>query len=239
MSTENFTVNAQSRADRGKGASRRLRRTGLIPGIIYGGDKEPASIALNNIEFCMRLDHESFYSHILTLNLDGKPEMVILKALQRHPYKNRQMVHADFLRVVEGQEIHLKVPFHFIGEDDAPGVSEGGIFSHQMSEVEIRCLPKDLPEFIAVDVSNFNIGDNIHLSGVIVPNGVTIVALTHGEESDFAVVSMVPPRVIEVEEVIVDEAEESEEDSGEEAKSEGEGADEAASDGDSAEDEDK
>jgi large subunit ribosomal protein L25 len=184
-----FEINAQSREDAGKGASRRLRRTAQVPGVVYGGKSEPKMISLLHNELMLHLEHESFYSHILSLKIDGKAEQVILKDLQRHPAKPL-VLHADFQRVSSDTKLRTSVPFHFIGEDVAVGVKKGGVVSHSITSVEVGCLPKDLPEYIGVDVSALDIGDNIHLSEVQLPKGVEILALAQGEEQDMIVVSV-------------------------------------------------
>ncbi len=184
-----FEINAQSRADAGKGASRRLRHTGQVPGIVYGGKSEPKMISLLHNELIQHLEHEAFYSHILSLKIDGKAEQVILKDLQRHPARPLVM-HADFQRVSADTKIRTSVPLHFVGEDVAPGVKMGGAVSHSATSVEVICLPKDLPEFIGVDMSKMEIGDNVHLSQLVLPKGVEIPALAQGEEQDALVVSI-------------------------------------------------
>ncbi len=225
MSQESFEIQAEPRDDQGKGASRRLRRTGRAPGIIYGGTKAPQLISLDQNELRMHLDHESFYSHILNIDVGGKKEQVILKDLQRHPFKQTVTTHVDFLRVVAGQKLRVNVPLHFLGEEDAPGAKAGGVISHLMTEVEVEVLPKDLPEYLEVDITALEIGDSIHLSELTVPGGVTILALAHGEESDDrAVVSIVPPRVEKTED------EEEEEAAAEEAAADDKSSDEDASD---------
>ncbi|MDY6943418.1 MAG: 50S ribosomal protein L25/general stress protein Ctc [Pseudomonadota bacterium] len=214
MSLEAFEISAKVRTDKGKGASRRLRREGQVPGIVYGGNQEPMMIALDGNDLGHHLDHEAFYSHILVLDLDGNKENVILKDVQRHPYRGRAINHIDFLRVVAGEAIRVHVPLHFQGEAVSPGAKRGGIISHQMTEVEIECLPKDLPEFIEVDVSGLNVGDSIHLSEIVLPAGVTILALAHDPDSDPAVVTVVPPRLEEAPEAGEEGAGEGEESTG-------------------------
>ncbi len=188
MSNE-FEINAQSREDAGKGASRRLRRTAQIPGIVYGGKSEPKSITLSHNELMLHLENEAFYSHILNLKIDGKAEQVILKDLQRHPAKPR-LLHVDFQRVSAKSKLRTSIPLHFIGEDVAPGLKMGGAVSHSVTSVEVICLPKDLPEYIEVDTSSMEIGDNVHLSELVLPEGVEIPALAQGEEQDIIVVSV-------------------------------------------------
>ena len=194
-----FTLNAEVRSDLGKGASRRLRRlASLVPAVVYGGEKAPESISLLAKEVAKLLENEASYSHIIELTVDGKKQNVIIKALQRHPAKGHVM-HADFVRVVAGQKLTAIVPVHFIGEE-AP-VKKGGEVSHVTSELEVTCLPKDLPEFIEVDVSALEIGSIVHLSDLKAPKGVEFVALAHG--NDLAVANVHAPRVVPTE----DEAE--------------------------------
>ncbi len=188
MSSE-FEINAQSREDAGKGASRRLRRTEQVPGIVYGGKSKPKMISLVHNELMLHLENESFYSHILDLKIDGKAEQVILKDLQRHPAK-ALIMHADFQRVSAKSKLRTNIPLHFIGEDDAPGIKMGGAISHNITSVEVLCLPKDLPEFIEVDMSEMEIGSNVHMSELSLPKGVEIPALAQGEEQDMIVVTL-------------------------------------------------
>ncbi len=191
---ETFELNAEVRTDMGKGASRRLRRTEAMPAIIYGGGAEPQMISLAHKEMVHHLENEAFYSHVLTLNLDGKPEKVILRDLQRHPVKPI-LLHADFLRVDDKTRLHMNVPLHFINEDIAIGVKqEGGLVAHLASDVEISCLAKDLPEYLEVDLTDLQAGESIHLSQIKVPEGVELVALSHGTEYDLAIVSINKPR---------------------------------------------
>ena len=182
----NFTVNAEPRADTGKGASRRLRRTGRLPGIVYGAHQEPTMISLNHNELIHQLENEAFYSNLLTLKLGDTTETVVLKDLQRHPAKPF-VLHADFQRVKSDEKIRLHIPLHFINEDKCPGIKAGGQASHQLSDVDITCLPKDLPEFIEVDVSEMQIGDAIHLSELKLPAGVE---LSSSEGEDLIVVNV-------------------------------------------------
>ncbi len=184
-----FEINAQSREDAGKGASRRLRRNGQVPGVVYGGKTEPKMITLSHNELALHLEHEAFYSHILNLKVDGKAEQVILKDLQRHPARPL-VIHADFQRVSADTKLRTSVPLHFVGEDVAPGIKMGGAASHYITSVEVLCLPKDLPEYIEVEMSQMAIGDNVHLSELKLPAGVEIPALAQGEEQDTLVVSL-------------------------------------------------
>ena len=186
---ENFEIDAVSRADQGKGASRRLRREGLVPGIIYGGGKDPEMFATKHNELIQHLQNEAFYSHILTVNFDGKPQKVVLKDLQRHPAKPFVM-HLDLLRVSDTDRIKMHVPLHFINEEGCPGVKAGGKVSHVMTDIEVICAAKDLPEYIEIDMAEMNVGDTVHLSELKMPEGVEVLALTHGGEHDTGVVTI-------------------------------------------------
>jgi large subunit ribosomal protein L25 len=191
-----FELDAESRTDKGKGASRRLRRDGRIPAIMYGGGEEPQSITLAHNDLQKRLVHEAFYSHILTINVDGKASKAILRDMQRHPAKPLIM-HMDFQRINEGQPIRVHVPLHFIGEEVAPGVKTGGgMMTHEMIEVELEVLPMHLPEFIEVDVSSLDIGDALHLTDLKLPESGSLVELGRGEGHDQTVVSVHAPRVV-------------------------------------------
>ncbi|MDG1249621.1 MAG: 50S ribosomal protein L25/general stress protein Ctc [Gammaproteobacteria bacterium] len=198
--SSSFLINAEMREDLGKGASRRLRHAGKVPAIIYGFGGEPVSITLEHSKIIHNLEEETFYSQILEVSLDGKIEKVVLRDLQRHPAKP-VIMHMDFQRVNENEAMHVHIPLHFIGEDICPGVKlESGAVSHQTTEVEISCLPKDLIEFIEVDVSALNVGDSIHLTDLKLPEGVSLVALSHGEGHDQTVVTVHVTKTVEVEE---------------------------------------
>jgi len=205
--SEDFKLLATSRSDMGKGASRRLRRLeGMIPSIVYGGTKKPMNITLEHKELMKHLEHEAFYSHIIALEIDGKSEDVILKDLQRHPAKEI-VLHADFLRVSKTKKLHMQVPLHFINEDTCPGVkNEGGLVSHSATQLDISCLPANLPEFIEVDLANLNVGDNIHISDLTLPKGVESVALSHGADHDLVLAAVNKPKGAAVEESSEDEA---------------------------------
>ncbi len=194
---ENFEINAKVRTDIGKGASRRMRNTGIIPAIIYGAGKNPVSLSLSHNEINKNLSNESFYSQILTVNIDGKSERAVLKDLQRHPYRP-SILHLDLQRVSDTEKLHLRVPLHFINEENCVGVKQdGGKISHQMTEVEISCLPKDLPEFIEIDLENVKTNEIVHLSSLTLPENVELVSLAHG---DLPVVSVNLPRGTQEEE---------------------------------------
>ena len=186
-----FTLNAQARTDLGKGASRRLRHAANIPAVVYGGNKPAESVTILAKEIAKLFENEAAYSHVIELNVDGAKQNVIVKAMQRHPAK-QFIMHADFVRVVAGQKLTAIVPVHFVGED-AP-VKKGGVVSHTTTELEVTCLPKDLPEFIEVDLSDAEIGTIIHLSDLKAPKGVEFVALAHND--DKAVANVHAPRVV-------------------------------------------
>lgn len=212
-----FTLNAEVRNEQehGKGASRRLRRMGKVPAIIYGGGEDPVSVAFDHDTLMHSLEQEAFYSHILTVDVAGKSQRAILRDLQRHPYKP-SVLHMDLLRVREDTAINVHVPLHFLNEEVCHGVKmEGGVISHNIVEIEVSCLPKDLPEFIEVDTADIKLNDSLHLSDIKVPEGVTIVELSHGEGHDHVVVSVHVKRAIEEEPVVSAEGEEAVE--GEEA----------------------
>ncbi len=184
-----FELEAESRSDQGKGASRRLRHDGMVPAVIYGGSKEPQSIKLVHSEILKRLDHEAFYSHILTVKVDGKPTKTILRDMQRHPAKP-VIMHMDFMRIDEKKPIRVHVPLHFLGADVAPGAKEGGLISHDMVEVTLEVLPKHLPEYIEVDISAMEIGDILHLTDLKLPETGSLVELARGEGHDLPIVSI-------------------------------------------------
>jgi len=217
------TLNATSRDDLGKGASRRLRRLAAqVPAVIYGGKKDAQSISLHHKDLAHALDNEAFYSQIIELNVDGTAESVILKDLQRHPAKP-VILHADFLRVDKTQKLTIRAPLHFINEETCPGVKlQGGVVTHNMTELEISCLPADLPEYIEVDMAEMDVDQVVHISDIKLPEGVESVALAHGEDHDSAVAAIHIPKAAPVEDEITESGE------GEEGASD----DEAASDDD-------
>ncbi len=184
-----FVVVAEKRTDVGKGASRRLRRADKVPAVVYGGSAEPESLTVDHNELIKQLEHEAFYSSILTLEVGGKKSKAVLKDLQRHPYKPK-VLHMDLQRVDPKEKLHMHVPLHFIGDDVAPGVKAGGLLSHSMTDLEVSCLAKDLPEYLEVDVSSMEIGDVLHISDVKLPKGVESVALSHGPDHDLPVATM-------------------------------------------------
>ncbi|MES2603818.1 MAG: 50S ribosomal protein L25/general stress protein Ctc [Pseudomonadota bacterium] len=187
---QQFALQATTRTDLGKGSSRRLRRLeGSVPAILYGGDKEPANITLNHKDLAYVLENEVFFTSIVTINVDGKAEKAIIKDLQRHPAQPR-LLHADFQRVLEDRALHIHVPLHFINESTSVGVKQGGLVSHLLTELEISCLPKDLPSHIEVDIASLGLGHSLHISDLKLPEGVHSVSLGHGPSGDLAVVSI-------------------------------------------------
>lgn len=181
-------MNVKKRVAQGTGASRRLRRADQVPAIIYGGDKPATPITLDHNEIFHALRKEAFHASVLTLNVEGTKETVLLRDTQMHAYK-LQVLHVDFQRVDATHKLHTKVPFHFINADVAPGVKlQGGIVSHVMNEIDVQCLPSQLPEFIEVDLSGLSVGQSVHVSQIKLPAGVE--ALTHGTDPVIATVTL-------------------------------------------------
>lgn len=198
--SEAIVLSARLRNDIGKGASRRLRRAEMVPAIVYGGDEKPVSIMLESRIIRRQLEEEAFYSRVISLELDGKKQDVILKGLQRHPARESAM-HLDFLRVSASHEVTTTVPLHFINENTCVGVKAGGKVTHSMTEVKVRCLPAQLPEFIEVNIVGLQVGDTLHLSELKLPEGVQLVQLLQSGSHDTGVVSVnMPKRVAESEE---------------------------------------
>jgi len=194
MATQHV-ITATDRKDQGKGASRRLRRTGQLPAVVYGAHQEPQSIQILHNTIFLASQHEWFYASILDLELNGQTQKVLLRDMQRHPFKPLIM-HLDFLRVSENEAITVQVPLHFLNQDTSPaGKTSGVVVTHELNEVEVTCLPRDLPEFIAVDLAELVEGDVVHLSQLVLPDGVTIDSLRLGKEHDLAVVIARHPRV--------------------------------------------
>jgi large subunit ribosomal protein L25 len=196
MAMTDFVLNARARTDMGKGASRRLRRLAEeVPAIVYGDGGEPEAIALSHRELARALESEAFYSHIISLRIDDKPRNVILKDVQRHPARP-VILHADFLRVSKTHKLTTRVPLHFINEDRCEAVKQqGGVVQHNLVDLEIQCLPGDLPEYIAVDMSTVEMGQILHISDLVLPAGVESVALAHGADHDLPVVAIHRPKV--------------------------------------------
>ncbi len=186
---EQHNITAESRTDSGKGASRRLRRAGKVPGIVYGGKDEPKSIQMNQLQTMRYAENEWFFSSLLELEIDGKSERVLLRDMQRHPFK-AMLMHLDFQRVTADQAIRVRVPLHFLNEDESPaGKTRTVVISHNLNEVEISCLPRNLPEFIEVDLAGLETDDIVHLSDIKLPEGVEMAELKLGREHDHAVVT--------------------------------------------------
>jgi large subunit ribosomal protein L25 len=191
-----FELAAEFRDGQGKGASRRLRHSGRVPAILYGGHVEPRAISLDHQKLMTLIDNEKFYSSIINLVVNDKKQAAIVKDLQMHPARNA-IVHVDMQRVLENEKIRIHIPIHFKGQAASPGVkTEGGVVSHRVADVEILCLPKDLPDFIELDLSGMHINESLHLSDLPLPEGVTIPSIAKGNAT---VVSIHPPRAEEPE----------------------------------------
>ncbi len=228
--SQKIEVNAELRTDVGKGASRRLRRSGdKVPGIIYGAEDDPVNLTLNANDLNKAMQSEAFFSQILDVKFDGKSQQAVLRDLQRNPATER-VLHVDFLRVSANKPIQVSVPLHFVNEDKCKGVRMGGgTIAHTMNEVEISCLPRHLPEYLEVYMAELDVGEIIHLSDLALPEGVTIIALSH--DDDRAVVSVQAPRVeTEEEEEVLEAAAEGE--AGADSEEAPAGGDEEASDED-------
>ncbi|WP_299078087.1 50S ribosomal protein L25/general stress protein Ctc [uncultured Paraglaciecola sp.] len=190
MSDGIFTLDAEIRTDLGKGASRRLRHAGKVPAVLYGADKEAVSLTLTHNKVFQAQAFEAFYSHVLTLNIGKEKVEVLVKDMQRHAFKPVVM-HLDFLRVDAKKAVHTHVPLHFINEETADSIKlNGGHAEHHMVDVEISCLPADLPEFIEVDLQNVELGQTLHLTDLVLPKGVSLLELNKGENHDLAVVTV-------------------------------------------------
>ena len=208
MST-NFTINAKSREDTGKGASRRLRRlTGEVPAIIYGGKKDAEKISILHKDITKALENDAVYSSIISLSIDGKAEDTIIKDIQRHPAK-QIILHMDFLRVSKTTKLQTRVPLNFINEDICIGVKlGGGLIAHTMTDIEVSCLPKDLPEAIDVDMAEVDVGQIVHLSDLTLPDGVESVSLSQGADYDLTVATVNKQKAVEIDEPIESESSE-------------------------------
>ncbi len=223
MSKNLFVINAELRDESGKGASRRLRHEEKVPAILYGDNKKSQSLTLDHNEIIKHLENEAFYSHILTLVAGGKKQRAIVRDIQRHAFKPKIM-HMDFQRINSRNKLTISVPLHFINEETCVGFKEGGIISHQINELEVICLPSDLPEFIEVNIEALEIGDSLHISDVTLPKGVESIALSHGEDHDLPVATILHRGGAETED---DEAEDAPEASAEDAASEDDAADDS------------
>ena len=193
MATIEFTV--FPRNTEGRGASRRMRRAGKAPGIVYGGAAKPQPIELDHNALIHALRNEAFHSSILTMKLDGAATKVLLRDVQMHPFRH-EVLHVDFQRIDEARKIHMKVPLHFVNADVSPAVkTQGAIVSHVMTEIDIACLPKDLPEFIEVDLSSLDTAHSLHVSGVKLPAGVSVVS--HRTGDPVVATAVVPKAIVE------------------------------------------
>jgi large subunit ribosomal protein L25 len=192
-----YTIGADFRDDQGKGASRRLRRSGKVPAILYGGNREPRNLTLDQQNLLTMIDDEKFFSSIVNLRVGEVTQAAIVKDLQMHPAKNL-VAHVDLQRVLETEKIRIRLPIHFKGEAASPGVkTQGGVVSHRIADVEVSCLPKDLPEFLELDLSQMNLNETKFLRDIPVPPGVVLVPLQQGK--DAPVVSIHAPRAAEPE----------------------------------------
>ncbi len=227
MSTD-YQITAEPRSDTGKSASRRFRREGKIPAVVYGAGKDNVSLLLDHREVFHKLETEGFHSAIIKINTGKNVEQAILRDVQMDPVKPN-VVHIDFQRVSATEKLHIAVPIHFVGEEEAPGVkTEHGIMSHMINEVDVSCLPADLPEYLEVDVSGLNLGDAVHLSDIKVPEGVELTALQH-EGEDQVVATVYAPQ-IDAEAEEAEEAEAAAAEEAEEGEAEGEGEGEGEGD---------
>ncbi|HSN44993.1 MAG TPA: 50S ribosomal protein L25/general stress protein Ctc [Casimicrobiaceae bacterium] len=198
-----FEFTAFARTQEGRGASRRMRRTGKAPGIVYGGAAAPQPIELDHNALFHALRNEAFHASILTMKLDGAATKVLLRDVQMHPFKN-EILHVDFQRIDENRRIHMKVPLHFANEDVSPAVKiSGALVSHVLNDINIACLPKDLPEFVEVDLSNLAVGQSLHASGLKLPPGVTLVS--HGKLDPVVATAVMPRAHTETEEAAATE----------------------------------
>lgn len=202
-----YTLTASVRHDLGKGASRRLRRADQqVPAIVYGGEKAPQPISVDKTSFYKAMEDEAFFSSVITLKVDGKPLQVVVRDLQRHPYKPL-VTHADFLRIDATHEITMRVPLHVVGQDESKAIKEQDGELHQLvADVEISCLPRDLPDYLEASVADLELGGTLHLSDLKVPAGVTILELTHGEDHDQAIANVTKAKVLQTEEEEAEEA---------------------------------
>ncbi|MEM9255977.1 MAG: 50S ribosomal protein L25/general stress protein Ctc [Pseudomonadota bacterium] len=229
--SDQFEISAQLREDIGKGASRRLRRQAdHIPAIIYGAGEDPQPLTLVRKDFEKALENEAFYSHVLTIHVGKDRQKAILKDLQRHPAKDR-VLHADFLRVDDKVAIKVNVPIHFLNEESCVGVKmQGGLVQHQATDIEVQCLPGDIPAFIEVDMQEVEVGQIVHLSDITLPEGVNSVALSLGEDHDLAIASVNAPRGGDLEDDLQDATGEEGAEESSDGAADGEGADDSGED---------
>ena len=193
-----FEVVAQPRTELGTSASRQLRREGRVPAVLYGGARDAVPLSLEENRIRKQIENEAFAAHVLIVKVDGEESQTVLKSVHRDPVTGRIM-HMDFQRISASSEIHMHVPLHFVNEESCPGKKAGGIVTHLLVEVEVGCLPKDLPEYIEVDMSALQVGDAVHLSELVLPEGVQVMALAHNPDNDQPVVSVQHPQKLEVE----------------------------------------
>jgi large subunit ribosomal protein L25 len=193
--SQQIEITAELRRDVGKGASRRLRRAEQrVPGIIYGGGREPQPLTLNFNALTKAMEKEAFYSQILNVIVDGEAQSAVVRDIQRHPVSEK-VRHIDFVRTTADQAIDVHVPLHFLNEEKCVGVRlSGGSIIHNLNEITVRCLPGNLPEFIEVDLADLDVGESVHISDLKLPDGVQSVDLIHGSSHDLTVVSVQPPR---------------------------------------------
>lgn len=197
--SSNYVLNAQSRDVFGTGASRRQRRDSHIPAVVYGAGKDNETVTLDHDQVMHSLEKEAFHSAIIDLETDAGSQQVILREVQMHPHRPL-VLHMDFQRIKATEKLHMKIPLHFDGADVAPGVkADGGILAHAITELDITCLPKDLPEYIAVDVSELGMNESIHLSAITLPEGVELTVTAYHEGEDPAVATIAAPKVVEEE----------------------------------------
>ena len=194
-----FEVVAEQRSALGTNASRRLRRTGMVPAILYGGGKDSMPLSIEENRIRKQIENEAFASHVLTVKAGEEQAQAVLKSVHRDPATER-VLHMDFQRISATSEIHMHVPLHFVNEESCPGKKAGGIVTHLLVEVEVGCLPKDLPEYLEVDMAALDVGDSVHLSELALPEGVHIMALAHNPDNDQPVVSVQHPQKVEAEE---------------------------------------
>ncbi len=194
-----YEVSAVRRSELGKGAVRRIRRSGMIPGVIYGAGKDSLSILVKGNELKKQLEQEAFFSHILTVKVDGESSQAVLKDMQRDP-ASYEVTHVDFMRVRASEKLTMRVPLHFVNEEICPGKRAGGVVSALMSDIEISCLPKDLPEYIDVDLGALELNDSVHLSQVALPEGVELASAIEDSAHDHPVVSITQAHDLTIEE---------------------------------------
>ena len=194
-----FEVIAEQRSALGTNASRRLRRTGMVPAILYGGGRDSVPLTIEENRIRKQIENEAFASHVLTVKVGEEEAQAVLKSVHRDPASER-VLHMDFQRISATSEIHMHVPLHFVNEESCLGKKAGGIVTHLLVEVEVGCLPKNLPEYLEVDMAALDVGDSVHLSELALPEGVHIMALAHNPDNDQPVVSVQHPQKLEVEE---------------------------------------